>query len=249
MICRLILLSFYTVTTSCIHTAPTETKHVDLPEPSGEARSVGDLEVQSVIYRKSELPFEEFLVNLGRGRYKEALQKIHLSYHPSNNDNEAIAELIDAGFIPVYVSLTNRGQAPVAISENRFILTGSAGRLKALPVENIPHEFSHVDSKAVAANIYNTGVVVLSFAVILGVVALARNDGSTTPTIWPLDAASSHDPVYNEPMKRTHINFRDYLISEMTLAPGESKKGLLFFLRDHSQANADDKIEFLSVAK
>lgn len=237
---------------SCVHTRTDETRAVQ-NKNSGSLESVttAETDLQYVIYRPSQLPLGQFFTHLRKGDYKKAFQKIDIRYKPANYDDEILTELIDAGFVPVYVKIKNTSTAPLQIDEKSFALNHSAGEVKAFNTDQLPRKFEEFSPTALAANVYNTGVVVVGFAAIMGLVIISAEHGGSSafPTIGANDFAggggsSSNDEIYNSLYKNVHIDFKNYLITRQELSPGQEAKGLLFFYVGNADLESNSKLVF-----
>ena len=96
--------------------------------------------------------------------------------------------------------------------------------------EQLPVEFEHFSPQAVAANVYNTAVVVVGFAAVLAVLVIASNGGAV-PDFSQLTGPSvdSTNEVYNSTHSKTRVDYKNYLIKKTVLDPGAVVSGLLFF--------------------
>lgn len=197
-----------------------------------------DAEINYLIYRTSQLPLEEFFSHLKRGDYKKAFKNIDLSYHPENFEDEALAELIEAGFVPVYVKVENQGSSAIEIDEKSFSLNYREGSVKAFYSSELPNEFRHFSPKAVAANTYNTAVVVVGFAAILAVFVVLAPYGNPDLSGMGVPSNSSRS-LYNSVHKKVKVDYKTYLIKKIRLEPGQVTKGLLFFKLDNQPLPSD----------
>lgn len=221
-------------TSGCIHISPNETQSVTLRKQDLSAKKPNEPSVEYVVYKTAELPLEDFLYNFNKGEYKRAFREIKLNYRPSNFSNKALEELVSAGFVPVFVNIANNGPVDIRLSEKSFSLGDGKTVFPAIGVDDLPREFQHFSPTALAANVYNTGVVVVSFAAVLVAFAiLTEGHGQLPPNVFGLgpfpNDTKSGDPVLNDLNRVVKVDYRSYLISASTLKPGESRKGLVFF--------------------
>ena len=234
--------------TACIHVKSHETKAIasELAPPYTQLKKEA-LEIQYWIYQPVKLPLSQFFFHLKRGDYKKAFQKMDLQYHSSNSSDKLLAELVDHGLVPVYVRIKNISKEPVAYDEKSFSLTHADGAIQAFYADQLPKEFESFNSEAFLANAYNTGVVVVGFALLLAVFIVATpHVGSLSPNADHLTSSnsSSSDEIYNHTQKKLYVNYSHYLISKTNLQPGEEGKGLLFFVKEDSDINSHSQLKF-----
>jgi hypothetical protein len=217
----------------CIHTRSHERSEINLSDSQvAETQWIADIEIKSVVYRPSKLPLSDFFARLSRGEFKDAFQKLDLDYKQSNANDKAMIELIDHGYIPAYVVVKNDGNSDVTIDEKNFSLMTDVAQVKAFYSEQLPREFQSLNPSAVAANVYNTGVVVVGFVAVIAVFVMAA-----LPSGWAFPEGGTFrglndTTVLNNTNRTTNIEYKDYLIYRTHLKPGESLRGLLFFKFD-----------------
>ena len=241
----------------CVHTKPNEIQAVDLNQKNETLKIKNtSIPIEYLVYRSSQFPLADFFRGLKKGEYKEAFQRMDLRYRSSNFNNPALQELIDAGFIPVYVKIENKTVTPLSFDEKSFVLVDGSKTLTPIAVTDLPREFEHFSQEALAANVYNTGVVVVGFAAVLGVLVIATaGNGLIIPNNWGGGGGNSKshsglfsdsEPIYNDLQKTTKVDYRNYLIQSSTLKSGESAQGLVFFLDPQSLGERNYKLEFVS---
>lgn len=232
--------------TSCIYTKNKDYKDLKVDEISFNSKNNFyshqhiNYKLNFIFLKPSELPFELFFKKLAKGQLRKSLQSINLTYEPANYSNSAIQMLNEEGFIPVYIELTNTGLKPIYFDEKSFILINSSTKeqLSAFYAEALPKELERFNTKALAANIYNTGVVVLGYASIFGIlyvglvndVHMASADGALVNGISNVTDRA----VYNPLNKSIEINYKNLLVSQSVLKPNETARGLLFYY-DHDE--------------
>lgn len=224
----------------CIHLPSAETKTV-APETSGAftLNETPQYLIESLVYQPEKFPLDDFFIRLKKGEFVEAFKAIHLSYRPSNTQNQALKELIAAGYTPVYVKFTNKTEREMSFDESYFRLIAAGERYAPLSVRSLPSEFSHFSFQSTAANVYNVTVVVVATVVLMvAIVGLATAGGGGGGGNWgDLFSSSnnggrsgrSENEVLNDVTIETKIDYRDHLIKKTTLQPGEKVQGLLFF--------------------
>ena len=99
---HLILAIVLFLNTGCIHLPSAETKTV-LPETSGPftLNENSLYRIESLVYQPEKFPLDDFFARFKKGDFIEAFKSIRLSYQPSNTQNNALKELIEAGYSPV----------------------------------------------------------------------------------------------------------------------------------------------------
>lgn len=220
---------------ACIHTEARARAGVNI-ENADEAPLTmlksEKLEIEHIIYTPSKLPLEDFFSHLTAGELKAAFSRIDLSYQSAKVDDKVLQELMEDGFIPVYVRIQNSGKKPVKIAETEFVLTNGAYKYPAIAVKDLPHTIKRFNPAAAGANIYNAGVVVVTAAVVVGLMYAASKGGGNVP--FPrLTGNQADGRVFNEMEKTTDIDYRDYLLKASELTPDGSTRGLLFFNIGH----------------
>lgn len=222
--------------TGCIHLPSAETKTI-APETSGPFTSNENAlyRIDSLAYQSEKFPLDDFFSRLKKGEFIEAFKAIHLSYRSSNTRNQALKELIEAGYTPVFIKFTNKTEREMNFDESYFKLIADNQRYAALSVKTLPNEFSHFSFQSTAANVYNvTVVVVATLALFIAIGALKSSPGGNWDNLFsdmsPHGGAKGHDnEILNDVTIETKIDYRDLLIKKMVLKPGETAQGFLFF--------------------
>lgn len=242
-----LLLAILAALNGCVSVRDQENKAVDAGRVA-ESRlrevftveQAGSLRIQALVYHPKRLPLEDFFRNLASGRYEKAF-KSNRFRSPAATDDEALRILIKAGLIPVLVDATNVGKDPVDASSLTLTLEGAgAEALTPIPGAQLPYEFEKLNPKAIAANAYNTTVVVVGYATLVAALAVAaiapcaqsRCDAGPLMDAMGRFAAAldPHEgPVLNHIHKTTVVEYGDLLWKPRPLAPGQTATGLLFF--------------------
>lgn len=225
----LILAVTFIFNSGCITTPSYEDKTLDLPKTASglSSQMAGSAKVDSLIYLPSKLPLETFFSKLKKGEFTQALKKVDLNYKPTNANNEALTQLIEHDFIPVYVEFTNTGTKTMTLREGHFWLTDGEHRFQAINSTELPLRFKKINGPAITANVINTSVLVVGVAALLVAIAVVSSNGGNS---GGLSGLFGGDPfVMNDMYLTTRVDYKNYLISKKELAPGETKKGILFF--------------------
>ncbi len=222
-----VLVSAHILNAGCIHVSPNEVKTFELSSPSAlsSADNTG-VEIKYLVYKTSRLPLSLFFRRLKRGDYREAFQRMDFQYRGSNVKSEVLEDMLDAGFIPVYVKLENKGPVAMRFDVADFSLSENSTVLAALSEEQLPHEFEHFSPQALVANVYNTGVVIVGFAAIMGVMVLSADKGNADLSGFGVPGTPE---IYNSVQRTTKLEYQKYLLKSSSLKTGESAQGLLFF--------------------
>jgi len=230
---------------SCIHTQSTvETKAVETSPESGLSQiQKPEVEIQYLIYQQSKLPLGDFFSHLKRGDYNKAFRRIDFRYRSANFKDEAMAELLEAGFVPAYVKVKNPGSTPLQFDEKSFALSSEDVSLKAFYSDQLPKEFKRLSPKAVAANVYNTGVVIVGFAAVLAAYFVVASAANGQPG-FPAGNGSQQSAIYNDVNNTVRVDYRNYLIAKTVLNPGEETKGILFFYAGDSISTSEAELIF-----
>jgi hypothetical protein len=233
----------------CISVRERETRAVDaaamarrnLERQFSDAR-VGSLQVRSLVFKPRELPLSDFLAKIAHGDYRTALKVAHLRYAPSNIDDAAIRTLVREGFVPVLVEITNAGTAPADLRRVALALDDDGRSLEPIPNDSLPRLFEALNPKAMAANVYNTGAVVIgSVAVVVTVAGTlwaecmddrAKNSPLDLPYILDDMLKAFDGDLYNAATKTTIVDYSGLLWSAPTIPPGGAARGLLFFRKN-----------------
>ncbi len=235
--------SVFALTNGCIHTKPREIKIVQtLPHDHFSRIETDCAQIQYFVFRPSKLPMNDFFFHLRKGDYNQAFHQLDLRYKSAIFSDEALNELVSAGLIPVYVNIQNQGLSDLQISESLFALDSSGMVHSALPIESLPQEFKHFSPGAVAANVYNTSLVVLAYAALLAAEVMSS---SSTGLYFPDSSAfPAHGSIFNEINPVTQVNYQNYLIHQTVLKPGQEAKGLLFYNFTDSALSDNSKLVF-----
>jgi hypothetical protein len=230
----------------CIHPSAIEDKSLNLSgtDKTPESRVAhSTLQIESIVYSQTKWPLTDFFERLMDGEFRDSIAKVDLRYTPSNTQNEILRELIDDGFIPVFVNIKNTSSIPIKISESQFYLESDSSHIPAIAADRVPRMFKRFSPEAVAASVYNVGVVVVTSAVLLAaLVAIAKdNNGFNQMYFGDMPALSGpqNSTVINDPEKTTKINYRNYLISKREIPPYSEVQGLLFFF---NSAKRDSRV-------
>jgi len=239
---KITVLLLAAVLSACISVRERETKTVDAQKAARRLdgaysdQRVGTLQVRAFVYKPGEIPLGDFLKKLAHGDYRTALKAAHLRYAPSNINDDAVRTMVREGFVPVLVEVENAGTGPADLKRLALTLDDDGRTLEPLPNDALPRVFEAINPKALAANVYNTG------AVVVGSVAVAVTFAAT---VWAhlndgrgafempyalgnmLDAFDGD--LYNAASKTTIVDYAGLLWSAPTLAPGAKARGLLFF--------------------
>lgn len=222
---------------SCIHTQSHEYKEIKNPNASTPplmTKQFGDLQLRSVVYVPSKFPLSNFFTRLKKGEFTDAFKRLDLNYKQSNVNDEALAQIIDHGFIPAYVEVQNLGKESVILDEKNFFLSNGKNQIKGFYSEHLPKEFKEFSPAAVGANVINTGVVIVGFVAILAAfVVVASSSSSGNPDFSFLgkdkDQVNTNDGVYNDINTTTKVDYKNLLLTKTEIKPGETMRGLLFF--------------------
>lgn len=227
------------INSSCIHTAAhiNETVVLNQSDTGMNTVKLNNLELKSYIYSQSKWPMEDFFKNMTQGEIATAFKKFDLKYQSANHQNHIINELLNDGFVPVYVKIKNQGEQPIHLNEKMFALKSDDRDFEPLIQDQIPRAFDRFNQKALAANIYNAATVtagIIGFFVVIAVVAVSSNNQlnladatSTGPS--GSGSGSGNDAIFNSLNKKTHLDYKDYVLNEHTLRPNETIEKLLFF--------------------
>ncbi|MES2746621.1 MAG: hypothetical protein V4655_14405 [Bdellovibrionota bacterium] len=247
IICSLLLFSM-TLQSACIHTVSEERVSIEilaLDKLGSTGASKDSLRIEHLVYTPSKLPLEDFFDRLMAGEFQESFRRINLLYTPATSDDKVLQNLLSVGMIPVYVRMENKDTRPYIFNEGDFTLDDGAQRLKAIPAAQLPKALKKFHVGAVGANIYNTGVVVLVVAGIMAVMAIAaRGQVGNIPTGNSLVNSEPETRIYNATTKTTHLDYKNYLLTARTIAPGESGQGLLFFRAGNTFDNGNIRFRF-----
>lgn len=245
--------------TSCIHTDSTEKLSIEVLEIKKVNRqipSTNKLRIEHLVYSPSKLPLEDFFERAMAGEFREAFKRINLSYKPATSDNKVLERLLDANIIPVYIRATNNEDKIEEMKVSDFTLDDGHLTLRAIHPDDLPTVLESYNVKALGANVYNTGVVLIAVAGIMtAALFLAYSGQSPFPAFSepfdsddPQDDLSSGEPrksrVFNETTKRSEIDYQHFLLKDRKLLPGKKARGLIFFDAGGNDGREFDKGKF-----
>lgn len=252
---RLSLILLQIFNSNCAHVSTRDYKTLDLTTPQRTlTTSQPPLEIKYLIYESSKFPLSEFFSRLKKGEYKESFRRVDFKYYSANTNSKILKDMIDSGFVPVYIQITNNTSVPIDFSESSFVLNSPSLTATPLTAKQVPREIQNFNPKALVANIYNTGVVILVCAIILGAVLVASKGGSVPNFNFPTSDSSkfseSSEPsesgeIYNDLQHTTQIDYQSLLISKTSLQPGEKAQGLLFWHIPDTSDIKEAKLLFL----
>ena len=229
MIFSLILLP--AMLSNCIHISRYHSSFIDLGNVSNHYNppvAIDGLEIKSYVYLDSKYPFENFFKKLKNGEIHEAFKNIDGTYRPASTDNDAVTELLMAGYVPTLVWVHNGRDSSIEISEKNFKLSYDAQFVEAIPSVDLPKRLERINYRAVGVNVYNTGVIVLVAAVVVAAALFAVSSRSNAGG-GVNGGGSKSERVYSEITKTTTIDYNNLLIKPRAISPGETIHGLVFF--------------------
>jgi hypothetical protein len=207
LLCLVILAAFLN---SCLSIDTESQKSVSaetIERPMVQTTSAGPFRVDSVIYKPKFLPLTVFLKRLAHGDFKSARRMAPFKYSPSNVDDAVLKTLIKKGYVPVLVAVVNTSSQTVDSAGLRLSLTDTFLNLDPIPEEQLPQEFKSLNPTALAANSYNTAVVVVSSLIVL--VAAAGLDTLEAS----LEKKANVDPNAEETLLRHSLEFLEDAIA------------------------------------
>lgn len=218
---------------SCVHTRSHENAPVELSTQTTPQKVVvyDDLKIESLLVTEDKWPAEDFFKNLQRGEMKVAFQRFDLRYKPANTDSKILRELVKDGFVPVVVRITNNGDHEKQISEKNFYLADGEQKYPALIFELIPREFERFNSAAVLANVYNVSLVTIGILGVVALMSLGTHGGGPLPSPIPGNSKSGSEDseILNSVWKKTHIEYRDLVLTDEKIAPKQTLERIVFF--------------------
>ena len=222
--CLAAVLAVALVPSGCIRTKTNEGVSVTKEAPrDGLRRFARDgIDGGFGIYRPATMPLEDFFSRLASGEFDRALAAVDIQFRPGSTENKAITKLLEEGVVPVYLQLKNGGSRPVTVSEQVVRLVGDGLNLAPIPPQDVPRRFKEFSPKAIGANVYNTGAVVVVFAAML---AMSLFMMGARPTF----ILGRSPEIYNSPTKTTMVSYQNFLFAETQLKPGDTAMGLVLF--------------------
>lgn len=244
---RLSLASLFLLNQGCIHTKSSYREQIVKEARSADRQIANEsIQVSGTIYNQSELPLSDFFRRLAGGEFSQAFRDFSLTFKPSNIYSSLISDLMDQVLIPAYIEVKNVSANPLQLSEKNFVLKHQERRISPIAPDQVPNTIQSFSPEAALANVYNVVVVTLAIFTIL--ILLARTHG-----VWPHGSSDpfsggssgKSDHVLNDTFPKTFIDYKDYLISDLTLEPGETRKGLVFFNYKHFSQKNDLELIYL----
>lgn len=225
---------------ACVRTDDKRDAAVELDteaEPVLKLEQSGGLLVESLVYEPSRWPLEDFVANLSRGRFRESMRSFDPRYHATTSENEAIATLLEAGIIPVYVRARPTAEQTAAefVAESDFELSDGSRSYELIPAAALPKEIARLNPKAVGANVLNVAVVVGATVIIIAAVCQGSGGGGIGNPFGGMghrkdDAGEKEEPrVFNPVMQTVTIDYRDFLFGQGFVDAKGAREGLLFF--------------------
>lgn len=215
--------------TSCIHTKSNEIKQVELEKEKNTFTNtllLKNLEIKSIVYSETKFPLSDFFNRLMEGEFKESIKQANLNFKPSNTENEIMHDLLGNGIVPAHVFIKNVSNNEIKLSFKQFYLSNGNERHVAFNPDYLPNEIKQFSPTAVAANVYNfTVVVTITFMIALLLSPISHY--SSGP--YGGGYHKKKDDIFNETDKTIRIDYKNYVISEKILRPGEETNGLIFF--------------------
>ncbi len=232
----------------CIHTKSHEFKSIELADENSRLSGLlqtENIQVKSVIYTAEKFPLEDFFSQLLKGQFKESFKRANLAYKPSNTENEIMKNLLNRGLVPVYIVAMNTGKKEIKFSYEQFYLVSEGQRHQTFNPVMLPTQIREFSPAAVAANIHNV-MVVTTVTFMLGLL-LSGIPGNPSFPNYSNGTKSEQKDIFNRTQKITHVDYKNYVIKEKTLKPGEEVSGLLFFNLADIQTEDARTLEFKEV--
>lgn len=237
----------FAFTTSCASKPSHTVKHLNLDKvDAGNLKAVntGPFQFSHLIYTSSKLPLEDFFNGVSTGQFNAAFKNLDLLYHPSNTENELLLQLLNHGFVPVFVSVKNNGAADVPLAIKNFMLIDGQSILSPIAKSEVPSRITRFDASNAMTNAFNAGVIILAMAALLAIIITsgAIPSGGHFPSGG--DSGSSED--WYEPKATTIVTKVDYgrlLLEDQILKPNETARGLLLFQTKNKRPPANPKLQ------
>ena len=228
----------------------TRTLKVDWEQLKSGRLAHNSLVVESVPLTPAQWPLEASLKKLFQLDFTGVIEQFDLSFHSSKLESDVLKRLFDAGFLPVYMRVTNQGKRPVTFLPHRYAIEADQSTL-LYPVSSLdlPDRFREIDWA-------RTGATVVLSALLVVMVVLsgkegrgggfnARMVGETTRV--GVDVAASG--MAHEQARQNQLPTQGGgtvpgpsrrekgLLYTERLQPGEQREGFLFFKVDATVAD------------
>ena len=183
--------------------------------------------IEGVPLTPSQWPLEGSLKSLFSGDFEGVIDRFDLRFHSSKLEGDVLEELYNAGYVPVYVRVSNDAAEARRFQPLLLSLEVDGGtRLFAVTPEELPATFSKTDWGAAG-----TAVVVTTLTLMLVVLSANRGNGGGRPIIYaPRMQLEASGSVYRRgaAVDPGRPDTRG-LLSAVEVAAGERTEGFLFF--------------------
>ena len=154
-------------------------------------------------------------------------------------------DLLSSGIVPAHVSIKNISSNEIKVSYKQFYLTNGIETHGTFSPDYLPTKIKRFSPAAVAANVYNfTVVFTITFmiAMLLSPFSQGYSDSGYT-------SGKKNDAIFNDTEKTIRIDYKNYVVNEKTLKPGEEINGLIFFNLKKIKMPHDFYLEYKPDAK
>ncbi len=235
----IVCLVFLLACTRPVARPPVETRHFVLDWESLEPQRIEWREwtVEAVPLTPSQWPLEASLKNLLAADFEGVIDHLDLRFHSSTLDGELLEALFDAGFLPVYLRVTRRGETAQTFMPEFFKLEADGDKLFfPVPANDLPRQFKEVDWSRMGSAVV---VTVLTLALLVLAARKGRGAGyRTTGRLSNITLRAGVSPRYRRargPVQGTPSD--PGILRQTELAPGEGMEGFLFFRLDQDVAD------------
>jgi hypothetical protein len=235
------LTASFIVAPGCVRTDDRRDATVELDTDESKARLAvvrqDGLTLESLVYEPTRWPLEDFVAHLSLGRFRESMQSFDPRFHGTTSENEAIAALLDAGLIPVYVRVSSDRPEATWIAEGDLELSDGARSYELIPAAALPKEIERLNPKAVGANVVNVAVVVGATVILVAALAKGGGGGGLGNPFGGVGSGGGKrhterkeaPRVINPVMQTVTIDYRDFLLRQGFVDAKGVREGLVFF--------------------
>jgi hypothetical protein len=183
--------------------------------------------IEGVPLTPSQWPLEGSLKSLFSGDFEGVIDRFDLRFHSSKLEGDVLEELYDAGYVPVYVRVTNDADEPLQFQPLLLSLeVDGRTRLFAVTPEELPATFSKTDWGAAG-----TAVVVTTLMLVLVVLSAKQGNGGVRTIVHaPRAGLEAGGSVYRRGAagESGRPDTRG-LLTAVEVRAGERAEGFVFF--------------------
>ncbi len=184
------------------------------------------------------LPFEEYEINILNIQPEGNSFKTILSNFIVDDEKSALTHL-SASYIIAMITITNKTENFIKVSESSFYYTQSEKELRPLrKLSDYPSNIGCINWKGNIKNLYNTAIITGTTVFIVGAFVACAKEGKCEglrriDNVTKVATSGQNDPqkTFSSPIFDSELKYADIieLINPLVLAPYETKQGMLLY--------------------